>query len=169
MACDLTFVLARSFKEVTFRANGQPTERDVSAAARNYRVRGYAHHVHRDLKRLVSRRNVLKSFKVDEIQQGLEAMVVTYKDKLMEDVDLPLTFRGLSIGSNSDDDTSTEADSTLLSDVKEASSSLAELESNTPVAAELEASRPIAELPAESKASELEDNSSAVKRHELEG
>ena len=42
MACDLTFVLARSFKEVTFRATGQPNERDVSAAARNYSLRGYA-------------------------------------------------------------------------------------------------------------------------------
>ena len=40
MACDLIFVLARSFKEVTFRANGQPNERDVSAAARNYKIRG---------------------------------------------------------------------------------------------------------------------------------
>lgn len=50
MACDLTFVLARSFKEVTFRANGQPTERDVEQAARNYRIRGYAHHVHLAIK-----------------------------------------------------------------------------------------------------------------------
>jgi hypothetical protein len=41
-ACDLTFVLARSFKEVTFRNGGQPNERDVSAAARIYRLRGYA-------------------------------------------------------------------------------------------------------------------------------
>jgi membrane-bound acyltransferase YfiQ involved in biofilm formation len=42
MACDLTLVLARSFKEVTFRASGQPNEKDVSSAARNYRVRGYS-------------------------------------------------------------------------------------------------------------------------------
>ena len=42
MACDLTFVLARSFKEVTFRATGQPNEKDVAAAARVYKLRGYA-------------------------------------------------------------------------------------------------------------------------------
>ena len=90
-----------------------------------------------------------------------------YKDKLMGDVDLPLTVQGMKIGSDFDDDTSTEADSTLFSDVKEASCTLAELESNAPGAAELEACRPVAELPAESKASELEDNGSAKKRSEL--
>ena len=41
MACDLIFVLARSFKEVAYRARGQPNDRDVVAAARNYRLRGY--------------------------------------------------------------------------------------------------------------------------------
>ncbi|KAK4546616.1 hypothetical protein LTR36_001833 [Oleoguttula mirabilis] len=168
MACDLTFVLARSFKEVTFRASRQPNERDVSAAARNYRVRGYAQHVHRDIKRLVPRRNVLKSFKADEVQRGLEAMLMRYKDKLMEAVDLPLTVQGLKIGSDFDDDTSTEADSTLYSDVKEASSTLVELESHSPVAAELETDRPVVELPAESRASELADGSLVTKRHELE-
>ncbi|KAK5130600.1 hypothetical protein LTR08_001919 [Meristemomyces frigidus] len=171
MACDLTFVLARSFKEVTFRASGQPSEKDVSAAARNYQVRGYAQHVHRDIKRLVPRRSVLKSFKAEGVQRGLEAMFVKYKDNLMDDVDLPLTVQGLEIGSHWDcdsNDTSTEADSTLLSDVREASSTLAELESNTPVAIELEASRPVAELSAEDKVNELEDNSAATQRHELE-
>ena len=39
--CDLIFVLARSFKEVTFRAGGQPNEKDVSSAARIYKLRGY--------------------------------------------------------------------------------------------------------------------------------
>jgi hypothetical protein len=39
-ACDLMFVLARSFKEVTFREGGQPNEKDVAAAARIYKIRG---------------------------------------------------------------------------------------------------------------------------------
>jgi hypothetical protein len=94
MAMDLTLVLARSFKEVTFRANGQPNERDVSAAARNYAVRGYAQHVHRDIKRLIPRRNVGASYKVETVRQCLEDMVTKYKDRLMEDVDLPVKMSG---------------------------------------------------------------------------
>lgn len=168
MACDLTFVLARSFKEVTFRESGQPSARDVSAAARNYRVRGYSQHVHRELKRLVPRRNASKSFRADHVRQGIEAIFAKYKDKLMEDVDLPLTIEGLRIGSHSEDDGSTETDSTLYSDLKEANSALVELEAATPVA-ELDATRPLAELSAERKTSELEGVTTARKRHELEG
>lgn len=75
-------VLARSFKEVTFRQGGQPTERDVSAAARNYRLRGYSQHVHADLKKLVPRRNMKASFKAEAIGKEMEAIIVRYKDKL---------------------------------------------------------------------------------------
>ena len=83
MATDLMFVLARSFKEVTFRASGQPNERDVSAAARNYAVRGYSQHVHRDIKKLVPRRNTLASYKSNAVQEGLETIFERYKDRLM--------------------------------------------------------------------------------------
>lgn len=84
MSCDLTLVLARSFKEVTFRKGGQPTERDVGAAARNYRLRGYSQHVHKDVKNLVPRRNMAASFKVELIGKELEALIARYKDKLSE-------------------------------------------------------------------------------------
>lgn len=168
MACDLTFVLARSFKEVTFRASGQPSGRDVSAAARNYRIRGYSEHVHKEIKHLVPRRNALKSFKADDIEQGLEAIVARYKDKLMDDIDLPLNLEGLKFGSERDDDESTEADSVLFRDVKEAKESIAELEAMGPVA-ELDAGRPVAELPADSKISELAHSKSTLRKpHELE-
>lgn len=179
MACDLIFVLARSFKEVTFRANGQPNEKDVSAAARNYKLRGYAKHVHRHIELLVPRRNLAASYKVEVIRQSVEDLFAKYKDKLMEDVDLPLEVRDMKIGENpfDDDNESTETESTLFADLKEASAAYAELEANTPVA-ELDASksmvelpaeneRPISELSAESKVSELEDISSARKRYEL--
>lgn len=83
MSADLTLVLARSFKEVTFRQGGQPTERDVAAAARNYRLRGYSQHVHTDIKKLVPRRNMAASYKADIIGKEMEALVnVRYKDKL---------------------------------------------------------------------------------------
>lgn len=172
MASDLTFVLARSFKEVTFRSSGQPNERDVGAAARNYRIRGYSQHVHRDIKRLVPRRNVLKSFRAVDVQQGLEAIFAKYKDKLMEDVDLPLKVSGMRIGGEGDADAdevesvSTEADSTLFSDLSEARTAVAELEAQ-PAASELPGSRPVAELPVEessAKRVELAHSLSTVKR-----
>ena len=82
MSCDLTLVLARSFKEVTFRQGGQPNERDVSAAARNYRLRGYSQHVHADLKSLVPRRSMAAAFKAEKIGKEIEAIIARYKDKL---------------------------------------------------------------------------------------
>lgn len=180
MAMDLTFVLARSFKELTFRASGQPNERDVSAAARNYAVRGYAQHVHRDIKSLIPRRDVRSSYKVEVIRQALEDMVTRYKDRLMEDVDLPMKVQGLHIkGDIEEDDLSTEADSMLMVDLKEANAAYAELEATTTVAELPATEQPIAELPAEPSSKgekplppapvELEGDNSPVKRAELAG
>ena len=195
MACDLTFVLARSFKEVTFRANGQPNERDVSAAARNYKLRGYSQHVHHHIKKLVPRRNLAASYKVETIRQSVDDLFMKYKDKLMEDVDLPLVVKGVRIGSDLDDDDmsmSSTGDSVLFEDLKQANevyahyadekakAPMAELDASTPVAElsadfektafELPATeKSMFELPAESKVSELEDNSSTGRRHELHG
>lgn len=184
MAMDLTFVLARSFKEVTFRANGQPNERDVSAAARNYALRGYAQHVHRDIKRLIPRRNLGASYKVETIRQALEDMVTRYKDRLMDDVDLPIKVKGLHLeGDIDEDDLSTEADSMLMTDLKEANAAYAELDANPSTSiAELDAGseKPIAELPAATSFGEdkplspapvveLEGNNSPINRAELAG
>lgn len=110
----------------------------------------------------------MKSFKVYEVQQGVEAIFARYKDKLMEDVDLPMTVEGLTIGAKPDDDTSTEADSTLFIDVKEANIALAELDSDTPAAVELDGERPLAGLCAVSKLSELRGGGTTQEWHELE-
>ena len=173
MACDLIFVLARSFKEVTFRASGQPNEKDVGAAARNYRVRGYSQHVHREIKKIVPRHSVYASMRVETVRQGIEAIFARYKDKLMEDVDLPLKVGRMRIDSNDgDDDTlvsidSTEGDSTLFSDISDAKDALAELEAKEQIA-ELPADKMATsvELPADSKRAELDAVTTA--RVELE-
>lgn len=90
MAVDLTLVLIRSFREVAYRnSEGQPSERDVSAAARIYRIKGFSHHVHKDIKKLVPRRNLAASYMYDKIQRTVEDMVETYKEKLMSDVNMP--------------------------------------------------------------------------------
>ncbi|KAK4561601.1 hypothetical protein LTR86_004280 [Recurvomyces mirabilis] len=162
MACDLILVLARSFKEVTFRASGQPNEKDVGAAARNYRVRGYAQHVHSELKKLVPRRNMLASFKPETIRVGFEKVLANYKDRLMEDVDLPLKASRFSLSSSTatEDDRldieSTEgSDSLLITDFQEARAALVELEASQQIA-EMDDKRQVPELPAESKPIELD-------------
>ena len=164
MACDLIFVMARSFKEVTFRASGQPNEKDVSAAARNYRVRGYSQHVHREIKDLIPRHSVYAAMRAENVRQGVEAIFGRYKDKLMEDVDLPLKVGRLRINSldGGDDDSltlidSTEGDSTICSDITEAKKNLAELEA-TETVAELPADKTAvtSELPADNKVLELD-------------
>lgn len=169
MACDLTLVLARSFKEVTFSAHGQPTERHLIAAARKYQILGYAGHVHQAVKQLVPRGNVLKSFRAEKIQQGLFDIFSEYKDKFLEDVDLPLDVNGAAVASHeADESATTDAGSSLFSDLKEDGTAVAEL-NGVPVgkhgAAELEASeRAIAELPESAKIPELAHSASTVKR-----
>lgn len=148
MACDLTLVLARSFKEVG--ARGQPSEKDVSTAARNYAVRGYSQHVHRDIKKLIPRKDVLASFRVENVQRGIKELISEYKNGLIDDVDLPLHIEGMRIESKTWDDTSTEADSTLFEDAIDANAALAELEAGAAQQiAELDATKPIAELSAD--------------------
>jgi hypothetical protein len=170
MACDLTLVLARSFKEVTFRATGQPNEKDVSAAARNYTVRGYSQHVHRDIKKLTPRKNFRESLKVKAVQRGIEDLFNEYKDKLMDDVDLPLKVGDERIEGGLWDDTSTESDSVFLKDANEANTVLAELDATgPPPIAELDGTLPIVELPAEREPSELADTSMKLAKVELEG
>ncbi|KAK4888693.1 hypothetical protein LTR27_012432 [Elasticomyces elasticus] len=160
MACDLIFVLARSFKEVTFRASGQPNEKDVSAAARNYMIRGYSQHVHDEIKVLLPRHNVIASMKADRVRQGVEAIFARYKDKLMEDVDLPLKLGRTKLRDGDGDSLtlidSVEGDSTLCSDITEAKDALAELEAKEPVAAEFPGPKIVTELAADSGLSELD-------------
>ncbi|KAK5726643.1 hypothetical protein LTR15_002530 [Elasticomyces elasticus] len=171
MACDLIFVLARSFKEVTFRASGQPNAKDVSAAARNYMIRGYSQHVHRDIKALVPRHSVYASMKAETVRQGVEAIFANYKDQLMEDVDLPLKLERTKLCDDDGDSLvmtdSIDGDSTLCSDVKQAKDAMAELEAKEPVVAELPGSRIVTELPADNKVLELD--AVTTTRIELDG
>ena len=115
---------------------------------------------------------MIASFKADNVRQGLDDIFMKYKDRLMEDVDLPLKeVQGMRIGSTSDfgDAESTETDSTLLSDIKEARNTLVELEAS-PAMAELDGGTPVVELPADTKAIELSHSASTTKKpYELQG
>lgn len=172
MSCDLTLVLARAFKEVTFRAQGQPNEKDVSAAARNYAVRGYSNHVHQDIKRLIPRKSPMASLRVDAVQQGLENVLIRYKDGLMEDVDLPLQTDGMSfmrIDSKLSDDTSTEADSVMFADARAALVELEATSSRQTSIAELDGSPTVTELPANDLGRTLSNAKLTTIQEELEG
>ena len=110
-------------------------------------------------------------------------MFTVYKDKLMEDVDLPLKVESLNIGSDADADSIAETDSSLVNDYRDVTEAYAkrdpnvpDMEATTPVA-ELDANRPlvelpternVVELPTERKVAELQDTSSTRKRYELE-
>ncbi|GAB1744373.1 hypothetical protein NU219Hw_g1653t1 [Hortaea werneckii] len=139
-----------------------PTERDVNAAARNYQLRGYSKHVHKEVKQLVPRRNVVKSFQAEKVQQGLQAIFATYKDRLMEDVDLPLdAVQSHTDTGSTDGDSSTDADSSLFNDVRLANAAVAELDARRPIA-ELEADATFVELP-DNGLAELAHSRSTVK------
>lgn len=198
MACDLILVLIRSFREVTFRnSEGQPTERDVSAAARIYRIKGYSHHVHKDVKKLVPRKNLAASYKYERIQRTVEDMMEQYRGKLMSDVDMPtapesrakklsLSLRGSgkknsgdaeSVNSSIPDINSpltTNSDSEDGEDERDFYSQLHEAHTK---AVELEARRPMAELPQTKDPVEMESpdimraelSDTQKPRYELEG
>lgn len=156
----------------------------------------YSSHVHHRVKKLVPRRNMAASYKCEAISQALDDMFAEYKDKLMEDIDLPTDVKGLKIGKDGDDDAmtinsslagddaSTIGDSSLADDVQELADTAAahekgdskgapqggavELAGDMPLA-ELDGVRPVAELPAEIKKGQMEDVSMAKPKYEMQG
>lgn len=169
MACDLTLVLARSFKEITFRARGQPNEKDVGVAARHYAVRGYARHVHRDIRRLIPRMDLKSVYRIDEVQRGIEDLFDRYRDKLMEGVNLPTELKELSMIDDGRDDMNMETDSVFSMDVIQTRLALKALEAGerTSFVTELDGSQSAVELSGESRACELSADSVPI-RAELE-
>lgn len=139
MAADLMLVLIRAFKEATFRKSAQPQERDVQAAARIYRLRGYSTAIHKDIKTLVPRRNLAASYKFETISQRLEGIVARYKDKLVDDLDLPTDAKASKPRGSAEDE---EDD-----DSRQADSEYREISELNKMAVELEGSNPATELP----------------------
>lgn len=78
LASDLILILVRAFRVSTTTCVGQPSEKDVARAARDYRpVSGQ---VHREIFKLVPRRNVVKSFRYNKVRLGFEAIVERFKE-----------------------------------------------------------------------------------------
>lgn len=173
MSCDLILTLVRSFQDAANRTAQMPTERDVQAAARVYRIKGYSQHVHSDIKRLVPKRNVAACYKFETIKQTIEGFVSNYKDKLMDDVELPFNVEKLRIRGDVDEDDSLdelrEANKRAAVEL-EASGPLPELPLRKDPAVELETHDvPRVELPADEKKFELEAVDSVPRLQELAG
>lgn len=78
LASDLILILVRAFNITTTTCVGQPGEKDVAKAARDYRrISG---DVHKEVFRLVPKRNVIKSFQYSKVRLGLEAIVTRFKE-----------------------------------------------------------------------------------------
>lgn len=200
MSCDLILVLVRSFREVAFRGSeGQPSERDVEKAARMYRLKGFSLHVHRDVKKLVPKKNLAASYKYDKVQSTVEDMIETYKEKLMNDENMPnpapasrmkklslsLSLRGGqhrnsdadSINSSIPDITSPIEDSDDEDDSDGSEKNIfAQLHEAHKKAVELEAQVPIPEMPHDRDPVEMESPNvmraelpNTERRYELEG
>lgn len=152
MVYDMTWILARSFKNVSLRANAQPDEGAIRAAAYDYTTRGYAQHFHGAIKTLIPRKDVLASYRIQQIQQTVEILLSELKDELKDETSSTSNALGARM---SWDDTSTEADSALFTDTQEANVAMAKLDAgDRPPLPELDGTGSIFELPAGGKAIE---------------
>lgn len=78
LASDLILILARAFRVSTTTCVGQPSEKDVARAARDYRpVSG---EVHKEIFRPMPRTNVVKCFRYNKVRLGLEEIVERFKE-----------------------------------------------------------------------------------------
>ncbi|KAL9631425.1 MAG: hypothetical protein Q9204_004232 [Flavoplaca sp. TL-2023a] len=86
LAGDLILILIRTLKTTTTRGVGQPDGKDVALAARDYRA--ISADVHKAIFELVPRRNILKSFRFEKVQMGLERIVEKFKEQVVKDLRL---------------------------------------------------------------------------------
>lgn len=86
LAGDLILILVRAFMTKTTRCVGQPEEKDVALAARDYR--GISAEVHKAIFELLPKRNALKSFRFEKVQMGLKRIVERFKEQVVKDLRL---------------------------------------------------------------------------------
>lgn len=83
LASDLILILVRAFRSTATTCIGQPEEKHVARAARDYRrISG---DVHRAIFELVPKRNVVKSFRHGKVRLGLEGIVKRFQREVTKD------------------------------------------------------------------------------------
>lgn len=103
LASDLILILVRAFRESTDKCVYQPMIKDLEKATRFYRQ--IAPRVHAEVLQLVPKRNMLKSFKYGDVQQGLAKAVHKYKEEVSKDVNPGSTARRSVSSTNSESTT----------------------------------------------------------------
>ena len=83
LASDLILILVRAFRSTTTTCIGQPEEKHVARAARDYRrISG---NIHREILKVVPKSNVVKSFRYGKIRLGLEEVVKQFQEEVTKD------------------------------------------------------------------------------------
>lgn len=83
LASDLILILVRAFRSTATTCIGQPEEKHVARAARDYRrISG---DVHQAIFRLVPKRNVVKSFRYGKVRLGLEGIIKQFREEVTKD------------------------------------------------------------------------------------
>ena len=101
LAADIILILVQAFKYTTDKRIGQPGKEDIEKAA--YEYRALSHRVHKRVKKLVPKSNVVKSFQVKKINIGLEKIIEDYRHKIIENTEA--TLRDERPGNSDSDDT----------------------------------------------------------------
>ena len=114
LACDVILILARAFKECIEHCIGQPQCKHVEKAALAYR--GLSKDAHNKIEALVKRRNVVKSFRFEQIGVGFSQVV---KSKTKEFVEGVGTGSSLNVARADDDTLSEISTNTLVEPVKD--------------------------------------------------
>ena len=82
LACDVTLILTRAFKECTRRCIGQPLKHDIEKAAHDYR--SISRDVHDEIKLLVPLVNFVRSFQREKIEIGFRQILDKYLKRFNE-------------------------------------------------------------------------------------
>lgn len=91
LASDLILILVRAFRITTTICVGQPEEKDVAKAAKDYRL--ISADVHKEIFKLVPRRNVVKSFRYSKVRVGLKRIIEDLKEEVVKDLSLDRSGR----------------------------------------------------------------------------
>lgn len=121
LASDLILILTQAFKKTISTCVGQPLVKDVEQAAIGYRP--IASKVHKKVVELVPKRNLVKSFRTNEVRLGLEKILHHFKEHLTEDAIVMEDLANISI----------RPKESQLRDIKEVKTKIEEMEVETEI------------------------------------
>jgi hypothetical protein len=84
LACDVILILAMAFKDSTDKCIGQPLKKDIETAANAYRK--ISKRVHKKVKKVVPRTNMIKSFRISKVTREFEEIINEYKGLVTEGI-----------------------------------------------------------------------------------